>query len=400
MKASNSYLKTILLSSAVSFTFGLVGIYVSKVIGPTSRGHLAQLVLITLLSTILSDLGTQSSVTYHVARGNDTYSRIYRWAMRRIIFRTTFLGAPIIIFAKFLGWLDLNEMLILLAFIFLSSLLASNMHALQAIDLVKWRTFLLAQIPIFILLNVYFYNTGYTVLGVYISVYLPTLFPPLLAFFFLKKEVFAQSNSDLCSTEKDFNNFAHRSLNWEISMQIFNRIDLILVLIFFGQSEMGNYSVVISWMLVANPLFGALGNIGFPKLASLHDEVDVKSKFSRKLLLTSFSAAIAIVTLFSLVGFQLLPNILGDAYQDVKELFPAVVLLSAAKLLLPVIGDIARGNNSMSLLSLHLYCGVFVSLIITLIFDSYGFIPLVYCYSFTQFIIVCLAGLQISKKGK
>ena len=158
--------------------------------------------------------------------------------------------------------------------------------------------------------------------------------------------------------------------------------------------------MVISWMLVANPLFSALGNIGFPKLASLHEEVQVKTELSRKLLLVSFSAAMSVVSAFSLVGFHLLPYILGDAYQDIKKLFPAMVLLSVAKLVLPVVGDIARGNNAMSLLSLHLYCGVFATVIITLLFGSFGFIPLVYCYSFTQFIIVCVAGLQIYRKRK
>ena len=341
---------------------GLGGIWVSREIGPTSRGELTEILLVYVALQILTESGVLGSATYLSSKYSGSQSDILR-LVRKSMIQKTLLFCPIFItVVSFFESLSTGQIWLLITILVVGNLFSGPSHVLQSSNIESWRKAQSTQSLAYLVIFLICLNFQMTTNLAFILVALPGVVSSLIARSILRRiSVRDIEPSPVLNVQlkSEFSRYSRSSFLWILTSEIFARFELILASIFLTNLELGNFALVLSWLMISTPFAAAIGNIVFPSVARDFAMNNFRQRDLYVYLRNAFITSILLTTvLLSLVPI-LLNRIMDGVFEGYNEYVLPMGMLVILKQLSTVLSEIARGLNLNAF-----YAGTLISIIL------------------------------------
>ena len=182
----------------------------------------------------------------------------------------------------------------------------------------------------------------------FILIVLPGVVSSIIARNILRRIPERQIESDQFSSVQfnlDFSKYSRTSFLWILASETFARLELILASAVLTNHELGNFSLLLSWLMISTPFAAAIGNIVFPTIARDFDANNFRQRhlyvYLRNTVLTSTLLSTVLLVLVPI----LLNRIMDGVYEGYSEYVLPMGLLVVLKQLSTVLSEIVRGLN-------------------------------------------------------
>lgn len=327
---------------------GLGGIWVSREIGPTSRGELTKFILIYTALQILTESGVLGSATYLGSKYSGHRSEILRLVRKSMIQKIVFFCPIFILVANFFELLSSGQIWLLISILVIGNLFSGPSHVLQSANIELWRKVQSTQSLAYVAIFLICLNSKLTTNLAFILVVLPGLVSSIIARNVLRR--ISEHEPELIQSQRlqlklDFSKYSRTGFLWILASESFARLELVIASIVLTNYELGNFSLLLSWLLISTPFAAAIGNIVFPAIA--HD-FSAKIFSQRDLyvyLRNTFLTSTLLTTLLVILVPILLNRIMNGVYEGYSAYVIPMGLLVILKQLTTVLSEIARGLN-------------------------------------------------------
>jgi O-antigen/teichoic acid export membrane protein len=366
MKTEKDFLRKSIrvgIMSALNFgIMGLGGIWISREIGPASRGELTQMLLIYVILGIISETGVLGAATYFSSIYPKSCSNVL-YLVRKKMIRNSLVLFPFYIFIlNYFQVLSRLQTLLALSILLVSNMLGGPSHVLQAVNIDLWRKSQYTQAFSYIVIFIISLNIEVTTNFAFMLIVLPGVMSGIAAKFvltrLLKGDYFNQDSGNNREISKEFSKYSKSGFLWIMTNETFSRVELVLASIYLSMSDLGNFSLLLSWLMISSPFSGAIGNIVFPVIARDFSSNRFHRRqiyvYLRNTLVTSF---VLTSTLLILVPV-LLDRIMQDVYEDYSHYVIPMAILVLLKQTSTVLAEIIRG------LDLNIYYAVYLFFIL------------------------------------
>ena len=327
---------------------GLGGIWVSRAIGPTSRGELTKIILIFTALQILTESGVLGSATYLNSKYSGYRSEILRLVRESMIKRTLFFCPIFILVANLFELLSNGEIWLLITMLVVGNLLSGPAHVLQSANIESWRKAQSTQALAYVLILFICINFNMTTNLAFILVVLPGVVSSLVARNMVRRipEHQIESSQYLAIQLKlDFSKYSRTGFLWIVATESFARLELVIASIVLTNYEVGNFSLLLSWLLISTPFAASIGNIVFPSIVRDYGANNFRQRDLFVYLRNTFLTSTLLTTLLLILVPILLNRIMNGVFEGYIEYVLPMGLLVILKQLSTVLSEIARGLN-------------------------------------------------------
>jgi len=361
-----------LMSAVNSGVIGLGGIWIAKIIGPDSRGELTKMLLIFTLISILTEFGVLGAATYFASIYPSESRKILKYVNRTMIRNYLVIGVPSIILLSTFDFLSNSQIIVILIMLFFNNMITGPSHILQGIDIVLWRKTQLSQSLIYLLCFFFLYNLLYmNTITAFIIALVPGVFSGIFARMVMRKSNKGVSLSEANGNQnlkKSFYKYGRSGFLLVLATEVFIRLDLIVAAIILSNSDLGTFSLILSWLMISTPFTSAIGNIVFPEVSRTFSNGDFRYGtvliYLRNTLFTSLFFAFSLVVLIPIM----LTKIMSGIYEGYSGYVIPMAFLVVIKQLNSVISEIARGLNLSSIYALLLLLSFFALVCLMFLF--------------------------------
>lgn len=365
MKTENDFLRKSIrvgiMSAFNSGVMGLGGIWISREIGPASRGELTKMLLVYVVIGIISETGLLGAATYFASKDPQNCPSILHLVRKKMI-RNSLISFPIFIFIlNHFQVLSILQILLLMSTLLVSNIIGGPPHVLQAINIDLWRRVQYAQAFSYIIIFILSFSIEVTTNFAFILIVLPGVVSGIVATFVLKRvlkyEKSDQSSLNTHELSAEFSRYSQTGFLWIITNETLSRVELVIASIYLSISDLGNFSLLLSWLMISTPFSGAIGNIIFPVIARDF----TSNRFQQRQIYVYFRNTITTSFLLTCILLILVPLVLDRIMQDVYEGYSHYILPMAILVLLKqtssVLAEMIRG------LDLNIFYAFYLSLI-------------------------------------
>ena len=323
-----------------------VNLLIARSLGASARGDLARLTLVLIMLQIFSEFGILGAVTHYSRKFQDQSADLVKKVRNFILRKMSIAVLPIsVVFVFSLKWLTLFEFVLLTLSQIIVTFFQVNIYFLQGVELRVWNRTSFYQSLTYCSISLLLVWQSANVLFIVLVYNLSYVVSSLVARRKLSELAF--------STRESFNepeyltllNYSRKNFWWIASNQLLIRIDLLVLACYLTVSDLGLYSVALSWSMLVSPIYQSIGSIGFVEAGNLNRE-------ERQTYMYSMIKKFLIVTLVTLIpnilsGYLLVIYFLGNEFLLVPKLLPAVFCIVASKLLIQAIAQVLRGGETM-----------------------------------------------------
>lgn len=327
---------------------GLGGIWISREIGPNSRGELTKILLIFVAMQILTESGVLGSATYFSSKYPRYRSEILRLVHKSMIRKLIFFCPILILIVNYFELFSTGQIWLIITILIAGNLISGPSHVLQSANIELWRKAQSTQALAFVVIFLICMNFNITTNLAFITIVLPGVASSIIARNILRRIPEPQIESGQVSSAQfnlDFSKYSRTGFLWILARETFARLELILASAVLTNHELGNFALLLSWLTISTPFAAAIGNIAFPAIARDFDANNFRQRhlyvYLRNTVLTS--------TLFSTILVILVPillnRIMDGVYEGYSEYILPMGLLVVLKQLSTVLSEIVRGLN-------------------------------------------------------
>lgn len=335
---------TAVTNTVTTAAAAVAGIFLARILGPTSRGEYAAVVAWFATVLALGQLGQTAATTYYVARDPQRaadYLATARYVMLcsgGVTLVAGILASPLL--AGGLPELTWGYRL-MFATCLASFIGAAYIFALQSVRATHWNLVRAMQPLAFLAAVVLLARLGRLSLLTALGALAATIVAQTL----LAHAV--AGRDDLTGGHRhralgaQLRRYGLAQLAASVPTLVAARLDQLLLSLFAPPAALGHYAVAVSLTSVAVPLVSAAGSVAFPRLAG--DGHHDGGRLPRQAVAISLAVGLAVMVPLAVLAPWLVPAVLGSAYRDAV---PLVLLLAPAGVLLPcaqVGGDLLRG---------------------------------------------------------
>jgi len=327
---------------------GLGGIWISREIGPISRGELTKILLIYVAMQILTESGVLGSATYFSSKYPRYRSEILRLVHKSMIRKLLFFCPILILVINYFELFSTGQIWLVIAILIAGNLISGPAHVLQSANIESWRKAQSAQALAFIAIFLICMNFNITTNLAFITIVLPGMTSSIIARNILRRIPEPQIESGQVSSAQfnlDFSKYSRTGFLWILAGETFARLELILASAVLTNHELGNFSLLLSWFMISTPFAAAIGNIVFPAIARDFDANNFRQRhlyvYLRNTVLTSTLLSTVLLILVPI----LLNRIMDGVYEGYSEYVLPMGLLVVLKQLSTVLSEIVRGLN-------------------------------------------------------
>jgi len=327
---------------------GLGGIWVSREIGPTSRGDLTKIILIFVALQILTESGVLGSATYLNSKYSGYRSEILRLVRESMIKRILFFCPIFLIVSNLFEWLSIGKIWLLITILVVGNLLSGPSHVLQSVDIESWRKAQSTQALAYMLILFICINFNMTTNLAFVLVVLPGVISSVVARNMLRRipEHQLDSSHDYSMDLKlDFTKYRRTGFLWIIASESFARLELVIASIVLTNYELGNFSLLLSWLLISTPFAASIGNIVFPSIVRDYGANNFRQRDLFVYLRNTFLTSTLLTTLLLILVPILLNRIMNGVFEGYSGYVLPMGLLVILKQMSTVLSEIARGLN-------------------------------------------------------
>ena len=341
-------LKIGLLGALYTGISGLGGIWVSRQIGAADRGILAKMLLIFVGLGIITELGVLSAATYFASTMPETIEIVLKTIHRSLTMNIFYLGIPVVMCLIFLKIVVINYLILILVVISIGNFFAGPLHVLQGLDIELWRKVQFSQIFGYILLFLLFSLKKIELWEAFILISCPSIFSSMIARFKLSKYINTEGVScekKILEIKSSVKKYSFSAFAWILLTELSSRWDLIVVSCTVSNIILGNYALILSWLLISSPLINAIGNVAFPQVAKdMKDRIFTTIQFLKYLKYTFI-----ITSVLTLILIYLMPFTLNRFMANTYKLYPHYATLLGPFIMVKhlnyVLSEITRGLN-------------------------------------------------------
>jgi len=327
---------------------GLGGIWISRELGPTPRGELTKILLIYAAMQILTESGVLGSATYFSSRYPSYRIDILRLVHESMI-RKLLLFCPIFILViNYFELLSTSQIWLLITVLVLGNLLSGSSHVLQSANIESWRKAQSTQSLAFVAIFSICINFDITTHLAFILIVLPGVASSIIARIMLKRIPERQIESVQVSRAQFnlvFSKYSRTGFLWILASETFARLDLILASIILTNQELGNFSLLLSWLMISTPFAAAIGNIVFPAIAHDFDANNFRQRHLYVYLRNTVLTSTILTTILLILVPIILNTIMDGVFEGYSEYVLPMGLLVILKQLSTVLSEIVRGLN-------------------------------------------------------
>lgn len=350
MKSERDFLRKSLrigfISALNSGVIGLGGIWISREIGPESRGILTKMILVFVSLGIITELGVLSAATYFTSVNANSRHKILRIVRRSILRNSAIVLLPVIIFLNYYKILSPSQLLLITTAVVINNSIVGPAHILQSLNIDLWRKIQSTQAISYFIFFVFLLCFEMNFYLAFILTTIPGIFSGIIARVILLRVDSSKEKNLLTShffNSKHFIRYSKSNFIWILLTETFNRIDLIFAAFVLSNYELGNFSLTLSWLMIAAAFTSAIGNIVFPEVA----RENITNQFSiRNLYIylrnTAITSIILIIFLILIMPYTL-DRIMSGIYFGYKSYIIPMAILVFFKQINSVFGEIIRG---------------------------------------------------------
>ena len=343
--------KSIRLGGMAALNSGIMGlgaIWISREIGPISRGELTKILLIYAAMQILTESGVLGSATYFSSKYPRYQSEILRLVQKSMIRKLLFFCPILILVVIHFELFSTGQIWLIITMLIVGNLFSGPSHVLQSANIELWRKSQSTQALAFVAIFLICVNFNITTNLAFILIVLPGVVSSIIARNILRRIPERQIESGQFSSVQfnlDFSKYSRTSFLWILASETFARLELILASAVLTNHELGNFSLLLSWLMISTPFAAAIGNIVFPTIARDFDANNFRQRhlyvYLRNTVLTSTLLSTVLLVLVPI----LLNRIMDGVYEGYSEYVLPMGLLVVLKQLSTVLSEIVRGLN-------------------------------------------------------
>jgi O-antigen/teichoic acid export membrane protein len=343
--------KSIRLGGMAALNSGIMGlgaIWISREIGPISRGELTKILLIYAAMQILTESGVLGSATYFSSKYPRYQSEILRLVHKSMIRKLLFFCPILILVVIHFELFSTGQIWLIITMLIVGNLFSGPSHVLQSANIELWRKSQSTQALAFVAIFLICVNFNITTNLAFILIVLPGVVSSIIARNILRRIPERQIESGQFSSVQfnlDFSKYSRTSFLWILASETFARLELILASAVLTNHELGNFSLLLSWLMISTPFAAAIGNIVFPTIARDFDANNFRQRhlyvYLRNTVLTSTLLSTVLLVLVPI----LLNRIMDGVYEGYSEYVLPMGLLVVLKQLSTVLSEIVRGLN-------------------------------------------------------
>ena len=337
---------------------GLGGIWISHELGPISRGELTKILLIYTAMQILTESGVLGSATYFSSKYRGYRSEILRMVHKSMIRKLFFFCPILILTVNYFELFSTGQVWLIIIMLIVGNLMSGPSHVLQSENIELWRKAQSTQALAFVSIFLICMNFNITTNLAFILIVLPGVVSSIIASKTLRRIPERQIESGQVSSVQfnlDFSKYSFTSFLWILASETFVRLELILASAVLTNYELGNFSLLLSWLMISTPFASAIGNIVFPTIVRDFDGNNFRQRhlyvYLRNTLLTSTLLSTVLLILIPI----LLNRIMDGVYEGYSEYVLPMGLLVVLKQLSTVLSEIVRGLNLNILYTSNLF---------------------------------------------
>ena len=327
---------------------GLGGIIVARVLGPEMRGEYAAVTAWFGVVLMVGSMGQPAALCFHVAHdpGN---ARSYVATSRTMMLVTgtaALTGGELLAPLLAQGNAGLTEAYrIVFAASIVAFVGASYTFSLQATDLRWWNWVQVSQPVLSLALLVGLWRVRLLTLTTTLTVLAVTMLLQLCVAYYRCRVADLAPGRAQVRLVRPLAGYGAAQIAALAPAAINARLDQLVLSQAVPPAVLGRYAIAVSCTLLPIPLVTAIGNVGFPRLAS-RGRVDGRAHRMQWLgILGSACTAVGALVPLALIAPWLIPRVFGPGYVGVVPLLwlltPAGVFLACNQ----VTGDVLRGRK-------------------------------------------------------
>lgn len=336
-----------LISAINSGILGLGGLWISREIGPDSRGMLTKMLLVFVGLGIISEFGVLGTATYFTSVNSTLISPLLKYVRNSMLRKMILLGLPYLFLIQVFRILNIQQILLIGITVLVGNFFSGPTHVLQGLDINLWRKVQSSQSFAYAGLFVILYSLGLNINPnlAFLLVALPGVFSNLVGQHYLKRRKVESAEQGGMITNLEFVRYSRSNFIWILFTEIFNRLDLVLAASVLSMNQLGNFSLVMSWLIISTPFSSAIGNIVFPDIARANSLILFDE---RKLIFYLRNVAIVSILLTCFLVFVMpysIDRLMAGVYSGYSEFVLPMAMLVVIKQINSVFGEVARGLN-------------------------------------------------------
>ena len=241
-----------------------------------------------------------------------------------------------------------SQIWLLITILVVGNLLSGSSHVLQSANIESWRKAQSTQSLAFVAIFLICMNFDITTHLAFILIVLPGVASSIIARIMLKRIPERQIESDQVSRAQFnsvFSKYSRTGFLWILASETFARLELILASIILTNQELGNFSLLLSWLMISTPFAAAIGNIVFPAIAHDFDANNFRQRHLYVYLRNTVLTSIILTTILLILVPIILNTIMDGVFEGYSEYVLPMGLLVILKQLSTVLSEIVRGLN-------------------------------------------------------
>jgi len=346
--ASRLVIRTAGFNIASTAAAGLGGIIVARVLGPELRGEYAAVTAWFGISLMVGSMGQPAALCFYVAK-DPGLAREYVATSRAMMLVT---GTAALVGGILLAPLLAHgnaELTVAYRIVFSASIIAfigaSYTFSLQARNLRWWNTVRVSQPVLSLVLMVVLWRLRLLTLTAVLIVLVLTMLVQLGWAYYRCRAADLVPGRAQARLVRPLAAYGVSQIAALTPAAVNKQLDQLVLSQAVPLATLGRYAIAVSCTLLPIPLVAAIGNVAFPKLASL-DRVDgLVQRMQWLAIIGSGCAAACVLVPLALVAPWLIPRVFGPGYGGVVPLLwlltPAGVFLACNQ----VTGDVLRGRK-------------------------------------------------------
>lgn len=346
------------LMSAINFgIIGVGGIWISREIGPVSRGELTKMLLVYVVIGIISETGLLGAATYFASRNVNDCKIILRLVRKKILINSLTMFPFFIPILIYFQVLSMTQIILSISTLFISNLFSGPSHILQAIDIDLWRKVQYTQAFSYMIFFIPSFSVDISTNFAFMLIVLPGLVSGIAAQYVLRRFMLregGQLSHESNSFSYEFHKYSKRGFLWIVTNEFLSRLELLVASIYLSNSDLGNFSLLLSWLMISNPFSGAIGNIVFPEIARNFTSNRFMLRQVYVYMRNAIFTSILLTSILALLVPFVLDRIMQGVYFDYSVYLIPMAILVLVKQTSSVLAEIIRGLDLNVYYSLHL----------------------------------------------
>lgn len=205
-----------LISAINSGILGLGGLWISREIGPDSRGILTKMLLVFVGLGIISEFGVLGTATYFISVNPTLISPLLKYVRKSMLRKIILLGLPYLFIIQLFRILNIQQIILIGITVFVGNFFSGPTHVLQGLDINLWRRVQSSQSFAYAGLFVILYSLDLSVNPnlAFLLVALPGVFSNLVGQYYLNRRKVESTKQDRMISNLEFVRYSRSNFIW------------------------------------------------------------------------------------------------------------------------------------------------------------------------------------------